>query len=182
VQRLRIRHRLGGRTHLGLGHDLEQRHAGTVEVDARHAVEVLVQRLARVLFEVRAGQVHRLDVGLALLRLHDEGQRAALHDRDLVLADLVALGEVRVEVVLAREDAARRDGRADREAELDRARDGAAVEHGQGARQREIDHARLRVGFGAKRRRRAREDLARRRELRMRFQPDHHFPLHRAVP
>ena len=46
---------------------------------------------------------------------------------DLVLADLVALGQVGIEIVLAREDRERRDRRADGQAEADRPLDGAAV-------------------------------------------------------
>ena len=40
-----------------------------------------------------------------------DDDHSALRDRVLVLADLITLGEVRIEVVLAREDAARRDAR-----------------------------------------------------------------------
>ena len=65
VQRLRVGDRLVGAAHVGLGDDLEQRRAGAVEVDAGHAVEVLVQRLAGVLLEVRAREPHDL---LALRR------------------------------------------------------------------------------------------------------------------
>jgi len=63
---------------------------------------------------VRAGQAHRVFVVA-----HDRTiDAAALHHRDLVLADLVALGQVGVEVVLAREDAsAARPVRADGQAE-----------------------------------------------------------------
>jgi hypothetical protein len=46
--------RFGGAAHSGLGHDLEQRRAGTVQVDAARAMEVLVQRLAGVFLEMRA--------------------------------------------------------------------------------------------------------------------------------
>ena len=72
----------------------------------------------------------------------EELDRAALDDRRLVLADLVALGQVGIEIVLAREDRQRRDRRADGEAEADRPLDGAAVEHRQRARQRQVDRPR----------------------------------------
>jgi hypothetical protein len=75
--------------------------------------------------------------------------RAALHHRDLVLADLVALGQVGVEVVLAREDRQRRHLGAHRQAEADGALDRAAVHHRQRAGQRQVDRAGLRVGRGA---------------------------------
>ncbi len=83
--------------------------------------------------------------------LHLDREGAALHDRNLVLADLVALRQVRVEVILAREDAARRDMGADGQPELDGALDGALVQHGQHARQREVHGRGLRVGFGPER-------------------------------
>ena len=51
---LRVRDRLLRAAQVGLGHDLEQRRAGAVEIDAGHAVEIFVQRLARVFLEVRA--------------------------------------------------------------------------------------------------------------------------------
>ena len=76
---------------------------------------------------------------------------AALHHRHLVLADLVALGQVGVEVVLAREDRLRRDRGAHRQTEADGALDRAAVHHRQRARQRQVDRAGLRVGRGAER-------------------------------
>jgi hypothetical protein len=47
--------------------DFQQRRAGAVEVDARFAVEILVQRLAGILFEVGAGQADDLLVGLVAL-------------------------------------------------------------------------------------------------------------------
>ena len=52
------RRRLGGRSEVRLGHDLDERHAGAVEIEVACAVRVgepFVQRLAGVLFEVDAG-------------------------------------------------------------------------------------------------------------------------------
>ena len=79
-------------------------------------LEILVQRLAGVLLEMRAHQPDRL---LAILQRNPH--RPACHDRQLVLADLVALGKVGVEVVLARKYRTAIDRRAHREAEADRA-------------------------------------------------------------
>ena len=114
----------------------------------RLADEVLVQRLAGVFLQVGAHQAHRL-----LLLAEEELDLAALHHRDLELADLVALGQVGVEVVLAREHAARRDVRADRQAELDGAFDRALVHHRQRAGQGQVD--RRRPACWARRRRRS---------------------------
>jgi len=174
VQRLGVGDRFLRRAHVRLRDDLEERGARAVQVDAAHAAEILVQRLARVLLEVRAGEAHAL---LALAQ-HDR-DRAAGDDRLLVLADLVALRKVRVEIVLAREDAARGDRAAHREPEADRTFDRAAVEDRQRPGEREIHGARLRVGRGAERGGGAREDLRRGRELRVGLEADDDFPGHR---
>ncbi len=167
VQRLGVFDRLRAAAHVGFGDDLEQRRAGAVQVDAGGAGVVLVQRLAGVFFEVRAGQLHPVR-----LAGDEKIEVPALHHRNLVLADLVALGQVGVEVVLAREDRQRRHLGLHREAEADGALDRAAVEHRQGARQCQIDRRRLRVRCGTELRRRAAEYLAARRQLGVRFQPD----------
>ena len=172
MQRLRVGDGLGGGAHVGLGDDLEQRRPGAVQVDARHAVEILVQRLACVLLEVRPREPHAL-----LLGGEHEGDGAAAHHRQLVLADLVALREVGIEIILAREDAPRREGAAHGEAEADRALHRAAVEHRQRAGKREVHRRGLGVGRGAERGRGAGEDLRRGGELRVGLQPDHDFPL-----
>src|SRR5439155_3978804 len=123
MQRLGIRDRLFGAAKLGLGDDLEQRGAGAVEIDAGHPVKVLVQRLAGVLFEMRPSE---RNVDLAARRRND-ADRPTLHDGNLVLADLISLGKVRIEVILAREHAALVDRSVDRESELDRSLDGPLV-------------------------------------------------------
>ena len=114
-----------------------------------------MQRLAGVFLQVGAHQAHRL-----LLVAQVERHLAALHHRDLVLADLVALGQVGVEVVLAREDAPGRDGAAQGQAQLDGAGHGLAVHHGQGAGQGQVHGAGLGVGLGAKGGGRAAENFA----------------------
>ena len=59
VQRLGVGDGFGRRAHVGLGDDLQQRRAGAVEVDARLAVKIFVQRFAGVLLQVRARQLDR---------------------------------------------------------------------------------------------------------------------------
>src|SRR5690606_1109474 len=167
------------RAHVGLGDDLEQRCTGAVQVDARHAVEVLVQRLARIFLEVRAGEPHEaLLLAGSVVDLPRDREPAAGDDRDLELADLVSLGQVGVEVVLAREHGSRRDGAADREPEPYRALDRGAVRHRQHPGQRQVDRAGLGVRFGAEGGRRAREDLRARVQLHVRLESDDDFPLH----
>jgi hypothetical protein len=104
-------------------------------------------------------------------------QAAARDHRQLVLADLVALGQIGVEVVLAREDRARGDRAADGQAEADGAFDGAAVEHRQHAGQGDVHRAGLRVRRRAEGGRRAGEDFRGGVELGVGFQPDDDFPV-----
>src|SRR6185295_19703485 len=173
VKRARVGDRFGGAAQFRFGDDFQQRRASAVEVDAAHLGEVLVQRLAGVLLEMGAREPD------GLLFLADEkAHRAALHDRYFVLADLVALGKVRVEVVLAREHGARADLALHCQAEADGVLDRGTVGHRQGTGQRDVDRGSLRVRRRAERVRRAREHLAPRQELRMRLDADDDFPAH----
>ena len=170
VQFLGVGHRLGRGAHVGLGDDLQQRRSGSVEVDAGLAHKALVQRLASVFFEVGTHQPHRSRHGV-----EHEGHMAALHHRQFKLADLVALGKVRIEIILARENAVRGNIRADRQPEADGALDGAAVHHRQCAGQRQVDRAGLGIGRGSERGTGAAENLGAGRELRMGLEADHHL-------
>jgi hypothetical protein len=105
----------------------------------------------------------------------EERHLAALHHRDLELADLVALGQIGVEVVLAGKHALLGDVRTEREAQANGMRDRFAVHHRQRARQRQVHRAGLRVRLGAEGRGRAAEDLALRGELSVRLEADHDF-------
>src|SRR5919198_1518885 len=98
--------------------------SGAVQINTAHAVQCFVKRLAGVLFKVRAGEPDRL-----FAVRHVDPDLAALHDGDLVLADLVALRKVGVKIVLAREDRAAVDRAAHRGAEADCVLYGGAVEH-----------------------------------------------------
>ncbi len=107
-----------GRAQVGLGDDLHQRRAAAVEVDDARVRAVDpparadVDQLRRVLLEVHAVDAHVAEAAAAAQRL-------------VVLGDLVALGQVGIEVVLAVEDRARRELAAERQAdhqpEVDRA-------------------------------------------------------------
>ena len=143
VQRFRVFGRFGAGAHVGLGDDLQQRCAGAVQVNAGLAGVILVERFAGIFLEVGAGEAHLVS-GVS----EDELDRAALHHRSFILADLVPLGQIGVEVVLARKDRVLCDLGADGQTELDRPFDRAAVHHRQRAWQRQIDRRSLRVGCG----------------------------------
>ena len=91
--------RLGffGGAQIGLGHDLHQRDAGPVEIDERHGGVLVVQRLAGILLEMQTldADPHGLAVG------HVDHDLALADDRRFVLADLIALRQIRIEIVLA---------------------------------------------------------------------------------
>jgi hypothetical protein len=130
VDLLQVRNRLAGRTHVRFGNDLDQGRAGAIQVDAGRGPQALVQRLAGILFEMRAGDANALE-GTVLQ--HDVHVTLG-HDGQLVLADLIALGQVRIEVILAREHRQRRDLRGDGQAELHRHAHGRLVQHRQDPR------------------------------------------------
>ena len=178
MQCLRISNSLVGRMHHRFGNNFQQRGAGAIQVDAAHALEILVQRFARVFFEMGTRE---LNLYFAARRRND-GDLATLHDRDLELADLVALGKIGIEIVFSCEDRTPVDFRADRHAEPDRPFDRTFVQHRQRTGQREIHDAGLRVWRGAEGGRRVRKNLRLRRQLRVGFQPDDDFPIHANSP
>jgi len=155
-----------------LGDDLDQRRAGAVQVDARHPRQPLVQTLAGVFLEVRARDADALERTV----IENDVDRPFGDDRQLVLTDLVALRQVRVEVILAREHGTARDARVDREPELHRHPHRLGVQHRQHARIAEVDEIRLRVGRRPVRGGGAREDLRARRQLRVDLESDDRFP------
>ena len=76
-------------------------------------------------------------------------QAAGLDDGQFVLADLVALRQVRVEVILAREDRARRISAPMARPNLHGHAHDVGVQHRQHARVAQVDEVGLRIGLGA---------------------------------
>ena len=126
-----------------------------------------MQRLAGVLLHVDAGDAdaHGAAAGTEL-------DRAAGRERPLVLRDLVALGQVGIEVVLAREDRRRVDRAAERQRGARGELDGAPVQHRQRARQAEADRAERGVRSRAEPRGAAAEDLGGGQQLRVDLEAD----------
>ena len=180
VQRLGIGDRLGGRAHVRLGDDFQQRRTGAIQVDAGPAVKILMQRLAGIFFEMGAGEPDEL-LGRRVTRADSYRESTAGYHRRLELTDLIALGQIGVEIILAGEDRARRDLRADRQAKLDGTHHGLAIEYRQDAGQRDVDRVGLHIWLGAEGDAAAGKYLRFGSQLGVGFQPDDDFPAHFAT-
>ncbi len=91
-----------GGAHVGLADDFDQRRAAAVEIDVGVAVgilETVVHALAGVVFHVDAGDADALAASPSTIDI----DKAVFGERLIVLRDLVALGQIGIEVVLARE-------------------------------------------------------------------------------
>ena len=170
VQLFGVGHGLGTGAHVRLGDNFQQRRAGTVQVNARFVGEQVVDGFARIFFQVGAHQAHGF-----FLVAQIKADLAALHHGDFKLADLVALGQVGVEIIFAGKNAARGHVRAQGQAQLDGAFDRLFVHHRQRAGQGQADGAGLGVGLGAKGGAGAAEDFAGRGQLGVGFKADDDF-------
>src|SRR5665647_743366 len=93
-----------------------------------------------------------------------------------VLADLIRLGQVGIEVVLAVEDVARPHAAVERQGDTRGVLDGALVDHGQRAGVRETLGTGVRVGLVALGDLAGAEHLGARVELHVHLEPDHRLP------
>ncbi len=163
---------LGRRAHVGLADDFQERRAGPVQVDAAVGLarRLVVHALAGVFFEVGADDANPLGrkfpLGIADI------QPAVVAQRQVVLADLVALGQVRVVIVLAVPLGEAGDLAVQGQGRLDGKLDRAAIHHRQRARHADAHRAGLRIGRGAEPRAARAEHLARGQELHVDFQAD----------
>src|SRR5690606_8914752 len=104
-----VRRGLGTGMQVRLAHDLDQGRPGAIQVDGGSALNA-VNVLAGIFFHV-----HPRDSGLEHAAVQVDAELAVLTERLFVLADLVALGKVRVEVVFSREQAGAVDARSQRQ-------------------------------------------------------------------
>src|ERR1019366_1161127 len=107
---------------------------------------------------------------------------ATAAQRHVVLRDLVALRQVRVEVVLAVEQRALGDLAAERQPDHQPVVDRTLVDHRQGPRQAEADRAGVDVGLISERELATAEHLRARSQLDVDLQPDHRLVCHTAHP
>ena len=120
--------------------------------------------------------VHAVDAAAELLAVHPVLEPARGGERLVVLADLVRLGEVGIEVVLAVEDVARPHRAVQRQRDARGVLDGAPVDHGQRAGMRQAHRARVDVGLVALGDRAAAEHLGLRVELDVHLEADDGLP------
>ncbi len=126
-----------------------------------------MQGLPRVFFQVHADDAER-----AQLRAGVEGDSAFRRQGELVLRDLIALGKVRIEVVLPGENGLLVDLAAERQGRSNGQLHGAAIQDRKRARQPEADGTQLGVGFGTEAGAAAAEDFSGREELGVNLQAD----------
>ena len=113
-----------------------------------------MHKLASVLFHVDAGEADAL-----VLTVHGDLDIAVLSDRQIVLGDLVGLGEVRVEIILAVELAELRNRAVGGQPGLDGVFQHLFVQDRQRPRQAEADWANVAVWRAAKGRGAVAEDF-----------------------
>ncbi len=133
----------------------------------------VVDGLARVLLEVQPLDAHRERGPVE----HVDDHLALADDGVFVLRDLVALRQVRVEIILPVEDRAQVDLRLQAQARADGLAHAFDVDHRQHARHRRVDEGDVRVGFGAELGGGAGEQLRLGRHLGVNLESDHHLPV-----
>ena len=132
---------------------------------------LVVQALAGVLF-----QMQPLDADLKRVFLEIDRNHALAHDWVLVLRDLIALGQVGVEIVLPVEHRAMVDLGFEAKAGSHRLGHAFLVDDGEHSRHSGIDNADMRVWLAAERRRSSRKKLRIGKHLGMHFQAHDEFP------
>ena len=138
---------------------------------------LIVHQFAGILLDMDAFDADPLGAGFGVLFVQHDVDRALAHDGVIELADLIALRQIRVEIIFPVEARPFVDLRLDRHTGAHRLPDAFAVGDRQHAGHRRIDKGHLRIGLRAERRRRARKQLGVRRHLRMDLQADHDLPF-----
>jgi hypothetical protein len=134
---------------------------------------LVVQAFSRVLLEMKPLDAD--DHTLATKKIHHD--LALAHQRIFILADLIALGQVGIEVVLPIEDRVEIDFGFQPETGTNRLREAALVDHREHPWHGGIDQAYMRVRHAAELGRGAREQLRVGGDLGMDFHADHHLPF-----
>ena len=171
LQRVQIGISFGRRAQVGLGDDFRQRHAAAVVVDIAVAIGIgkaFVHVFGGVFFQMQPGDADSFGARRrARFRASRRGQRQFVH------GNLIALGQIGIEIVFARKARMLLDLQIERQRSAQRQLQGAAVEHRQRARQAEAHRASVGVRRIAEARGAAAKDLGRGLQLRVDFEPDH---------
>jgi len=138
---------------------------------------LIVHQLAGILLDMDPLDPDRLGRGLGVLLVEADLERALAHQRMEELADLIALRQIGVEIILAIEPRPFVDHRPQRHAGAHRLADALLVGHWQHPRHRRVDEGHLAVRLGPERGRGAREELGVGRDLRMDLEADHDLPF-----
>ena len=137
-----------------------------------------MQRFARILLEMQTLNTHG-DLTATLRQVDD--YLALAHDRAFELADLVALRQIGVKIILTVEHRAKIDLRLEPEARADGLGHAFLVDHGEHAGHGGIDQRDMAVRLAAIFSRGAGEKLGLGGYLRMNFKPDNDFPIARCA-
>ena len=163
---------LGGRTQIGLADDFQKRRARPVQVDAavglaRHFV---VHAFSGVFLEMCADDADAfgLDAALGIA----DGQITVVAQRQIELADLIALGQVGIIIVFPIPFGEMRNFAIQRDGGLHRQLESLAVHHRQRAGHADAHRTSLRVGRCAELRAASAKHLALGKQLHMHFQTD----------
>ena len=162
-----------GRAQVRLGDDLHQPDAAAVEIDQRHGGMLLVQRLAGIRLEMQPLDPH----GDGLAVRHVDDHFALAHQRGLVLADLIALRQIGIKIVLTVEYRLEIDPRFQPQAGADRLSDALLVDDGEHAGHRRIDERDLGIRRIAECGGSPGEQLGVRGDLRVHLHADDDFPI-----
>ena len=165
---------VGRRPQIGLGDDLDERHAAAVEVEVRSRGPSPARPSCSDLPASSSMWTRVMPTRRAAPRAV-ELERPAGRERPIVLGDLVALRQVGIEVVLPREDRVGVDRAAERERRPHGELHGAAVQDRQRAGQPEADGTGAVFGVGAEPRAAAAEDLGGGQQLRVDLEADDGF-------
>jgi len=167
AQSLQIGHGLLRTAHVRLGDDLYKRHAGPVEIHEACVLGGGMDVFPGILFHVDTG-----DADALLLAVHGDVHMAVLADGLLELGNLIALGQIRVEVVLTGKDRHRVDGAVGGQAHLGGELHDLGVQDRQHARHPRTDRTDVGVGIVAEMGGTAAEDLALGFQLGVHFETD----------
>ena len=158
---------------IGLGDDLKQRHACAIEIDQR--IIFFVREFRCIFFDVNPPHSHFELILTAIIDI----KRAFFCDRQFVLRDLIALGQVGVVIIFARKGVVLVDGAVQRETDQRGKFRRLFVDDRHGTRQSCADGADVAIGFrrGAIVCRAAAEHFGVGEQLAVNFKSDYGFVL-----